>query len=128
VTVYLTVTEALAIHEDQIGRYGGAVGLRDAGLLEAALYRPQSGYYADLIEEAAAIWESLSQNHPFLDGNKRTALAVAFTFLVVNGASWNAPLSETETFVLDAYASARFDFQRLNEWLRGHVVVPEQDS
>lgn len=54
-TVYLTVAEALAIHEDQIRRYGGAEGLRDAGLLEAALFRPQNGYYADLVEEAAAI-------------------------------------------------------------------------
>lgn len=58
-----------AIHEDQIARYGGSAGMRDRGLLEAALYRPQTGYYADLIEEAAALWESLAQNHPFIDGN-----------------------------------------------------------
>jgi death-on-curing protein len=72
-TDYLTVVEVLAIHDDQIERYGGASGLRDRGLLEAAIFRPQTGYYADLIEEAAALWESLSQNHPFIDGNKRTA-------------------------------------------------------
>ena len=52
-TDYPTVTEVLAIHADQIERYGGADGVRDRGLLEAALYRPQTGYYADLIEEAA---------------------------------------------------------------------------
>ena len=69
-TDYITVIEALAIHEDQIHRYGGAAGVRDLGLVEAALYRPQTGYYADLIEEAAALWESLAQNHPFIDGNK----------------------------------------------------------
>ena len=52
---YLSVIEVLAIHEDQIERYGGAHGVRDLGLLEAALFRPQTGYYADLIEEAAAV-------------------------------------------------------------------------
>jgi len=72
----LTVIEVLAIHDDQIERYGGEAGVRDRGLLDAALFRPRSGYYADLIEEAAALWESLSQNHPFIDGNKRTGFAV----------------------------------------------------
>jgi death-on-curing protein len=76
---YLTVAEVLAMHDDQIKRYGGHPGIRDPGLLEAALYRPQTGYYADLIEEATALWESLSQNHPFVDGNKRTAFAAAYT-------------------------------------------------
>ncbi|MBV9397760.1 MAG: type II toxin-antitoxin system death-on-curing family toxin [Bryobacterales bacterium] len=77
---YLTVAEVLAMHADQIERYGGSHGIRDPGLLEAALFRPQTGYYADLIEEAAALWESLSQNHPFIDGNKRTAFAATDTF------------------------------------------------
>ena len=57
-TDYLTVVEVLALHADQIERYGGSHGIRDLGLLEAALYRPQTGYYADLIEEAGALWES----------------------------------------------------------------------
>jgi hypothetical protein len=65
-TDYLTVAEVLAMHADQIARYGGSHGVRDQGLLDAALYRPQTGYYADLIEEAAALWESLGQNHPFI--------------------------------------------------------------
>ena len=77
---FLTVVEVLAIHADQIERYGGSQGVRDQGLLEAALFRPQTGYYAHLIEEAAALWESLAQNHPFIDGNKRTAFAVTYTF------------------------------------------------
>ena len=58
-TDYLTVAEVLAMHADLIERYGGSQGVRDQGLLEAALYRPQTGYYTDLIEEAAALWESL---------------------------------------------------------------------
>ena len=57
-TDYLTVAEVLAIHADQIERYGGARGVRDQGLLEAALYRPQTGYYAGLIEQAAALWRA----------------------------------------------------------------------
>ncbi len=57
---YPTVVEVLAIQDDQIERYGGAAGVRDPGLLEAALFRPQTGYYANLVEETAALWESLS--------------------------------------------------------------------
>ena len=79
-TRYLTVPEVLAMHADQIERYGGSHGVRDGGLLESALYRPQTGYYADLIEETAAFWESLAQNQPFIDGNRRTAFAAAYTF------------------------------------------------
>ena len=79
---YLTLPEALAMHADQIERYGGSPGLRDPGLLESALYRPQTGYYADLVEEAAALWESMAQN-PFVDGNKRTAFAATYTFLAI---------------------------------------------
>ena len=102
-TDYLTVAEVLAIHEDQIARYGGSPGIRDRGLLEAALFRPQTGYYADLLEEAAALWESLSQNHPFVDGNKRTAFAATYTFLAINGAQLTAGLDETLTFVCGLY-------------------------
>ena len=84
-TDYLTLADTLAIHADLIQRYGGSPGLRDAGLLESALFRPQTGYYADLIEEAAALWESLGQNHAFVDGNKRVAFAATYTFLAING-------------------------------------------
>ncbi|ACI53279.1 death-on-curing family protein (plasmid) [Gluconacetobacter diazotrophicus PA1 5] len=124
-TDYLTVIEVLAIHDDQIGRYGGATGIRDRGLLEAALFRPQTGYYADLIEEAAALWESLSQNHPFIDGNKRTAFAVTWTFLAINGARLTAGAGETEDFILGLYAAGTFDFEHLKPWLRGHVAIIE---
>ncbi len=121
-TDYLTVTEVLAIHEDQIVRYGGSTGIRDRGLLEAALFRPQTGYYADLVEEAAALWESLSQNHPFVDGNKRTAFAVTYTFLVVNGAQLSAGLKETQDFICGLYEAGSFDFGHVKEWLREFVV------
>jgi death on curing protein len=121
-TDYLTVIEVLAIHQDQIERYGGIRGVRDPGLLEAALFRSQTGYYADLLEEAAALWESLSQNHPFVDGNKRTAFAATYTFLAINGAQLTADSSRTEKFILGLYGHGDFDFDHLIAWLRKNVT------
>jgi death on curing protein len=120
-TDYLTMAEVLAMHADQIERYGGSHGVRDPGLLEAALFRPQTGYYADLIEEAAALWESLSQNHPFIDGNKRTAFAATYTFLAINGSRLSADAQMTQDFVLALYEKNQFTFDRLVPWLRTHV-------
>ncbi len=121
-TDYLTIVEVLAIHTDQIRRYGGADGVRDMGLLEAALFRPQTGYYADLIEEAAALWESLSQNHPFVDGNKRAAFAATYTFLAINGGRFAVGADEAITFVTGLYETHRFEFVRLAAWLRDSLV------
>jgi death on curing protein len=126
-TDYVTVAEALAIHADQIERYGGSAGVRDFGLLEAALFRPQTGYYPGLIEEAAALWESLSQNHPFVDGNKRTAFAIAYTFLAINGARLTAGASETEDLLLGLYATGTFNFARLSLWLHDNVAFDAGD-
>lgn len=120
---YLTLIEVLALHADQIERYGGSPGLRDPGLLEAALYRPQTGYYADLIEEAAALWESLAQNHPFLDGNKRTAFAATYTFLAINGARITASAAATYTFISRLYDAGEFNFDALAPWLRRNVKL-----
>jgi death on curing protein len=123
VTDYLTTVEVLAIHTDQIERYGGAHGVRDPGLLESALYRPQTGYYADLIEETATLWESLSQNHPFVDGNKRTAFAAAYTFLAINGMRLTAGAEQTIAFVIGLYEGNQFSFEKLVPWLRENSCV-----
>ena len=120
-TDYLTLPEVVAMHADQIERYGGSTGIRDPGLLEAALYRPQTGYYADLIEEAAALWESLAQNHPFIDGKKRTAFAATYTFLAINGAYLTASAEDTYVFVIRLYDAGTFDFENLAAWLRSNV-------
>src|SRR5271167_952353 len=119
---HLTLAEVLAIHQDQIERYGGTHGVRDQGLLEAALYRPQTVYYADLVEEAAALWESLAQNHPFIDGNKRTAFAATYTFLAINGARLTATADETYAFISGLYEDNQFSFDKLVPWLRTHVT------
>jgi death-on-curing protein len=121
-TDYLTVAEVPAMHADLIERYGGTPGIRDQGLLEAALYRPQTGYYADLTEEAAALWESLSQNYPFLDGNKRTAFAATYTFLAINGLRVTADSEEISAFIESLYETNQLSFEKLVPWLRSHVA------
>ena len=82
---YLTLADVLTLHSVSLKLHGGADGVRDLGALESAIYRPQTGYYEDLIAEAAALFESLAINHPFIDGNKRVAFAATDTFLRVNG-------------------------------------------
>lgn len=117
-TTYLTIVEVLSIHADLIDRYGGASGVRDLGLLESAIFRPQTGYYRDLLEEAAALWESLSQNHAFVDGNKRTAFAALYTFLAVNGVSVTASAEAAWKFLSHLYTTGNFRLDVLAAWLR----------
>jgi death on curing protein len=120
---FLTLAEVLAIHQDQIDRYGGSDGLRDLGQLEAALFRPQTGYYADALEEAAALWESLGQNHPFIDGNKRTAFAAMFTFLAINGIELTAEPAATYLFIAGLYQKNTFGFRQILIWLRANTTA-----
>jgi len=122
VTDYLTLHDVLAMHADQIERYGGSSGIRDPGQLEAALFRPQTGHYQDLLDEATALWESLSQNHPFIDGNKRTAFAATYTFLAINGWRFVADADATAEFILGLYEQQAFTFEALVAWLRVNVV------
>ena len=119
--VYLTVAEVLAIHHNQIEEYGGGHGLRDQGALEAAVFRPQTGYYNDVAEEAAALMESLANNHPFTDGNKRVAFAAGHTFLLMNGFDLNIDPLEAYDFMIEAIAKSRFRFAVILEWLNSHI-------
>ena len=120
---YIRVEDILAIHADQIERYGGGEGIRDPGLLEAALFRPQTGYYPTLIDEAAALWESLSQNHPFVDGNKRTAFAATYVFLAINKLEITATDDQSQDFVLGLYSASRVTFENLRAWLSENTKV-----
>jgi len=119
---FLTFIEVLAIHQDQIERYGGSHGLRDPGQLEAALYRPQTGYYTEVLEEGAALWESLGQNHAFIDGNKRTAFAAMVTFLGINGIELTADPAVTYVFIAGLYQTNSFGFKQLLNWLRANTT------
>jgi death on curing protein len=122
VTFYPTVDEVIAVHARLIARFGGSLGIRDRGGLESALSRPQTGYYGDLIQEAAALWESLSQNHPFVDGDKRVAVTVTAAFLKVNGYRLEFDDADAFLFLIGLYESGRMRFAELESWLRRHAL------
>ena len=119
---YLTLADALAIHAVLIKRYGGVEGVRDMGALESALYRPQTGYYRDVIQEAAALLESLSINHPFVDGNKRVAFAVTDVFLRLNGYRFSIPANDIYAKLSELFQSGQFRFDALEKWMREVVT------
>lgn len=110
------------MHHALIERYGGSAGLRDAGALEAALFRPQSGYYDDLIWEAAALFESLAMNHPFIDGNKRIAFACVDVFLKANGLRIAAKPMAIHKWMLGHLEARSFTLAHIEPWLRKHVA------
>ena len=119
---YLTVADVLGMHIALISRYGGAPGVRDPGGLEAALFRPQTGYYGDVVAEAAAMMESLAINHPFVDGNKRISFAAADVFLRVNG--WRLKRAPMEIFaeMIQMLESGTFDIAHIEPWLRSFAI------
>ena len=119
--VYLTVAEVAAIHQHQI-EYRGEHGLLNQGSLEAAVFRPQTGYYNDLSEEAAALFESLVNNHPFVDGNKRVGFAAMHTFLLLNGFDLDVSSQEAYEFMVKTMEASKFRFALLREWIAGHLV------
>ena len=109
---YLTEDDVLFIHEALIGRFGGAAGVRDPFLLGSAVLRPRNGYYDGAVQEACALLESLLVNHPFADGNKRTAFAACDVFLRLNGVTLRAPDETLYAAVirwLETPASARWE-------------------
>ena len=113
--------EVIATHHTLIVEFGGAMGLRDLGALESALFRPQMGYYDGLIEEAAAMLESLAMNHPFVDGNKRTAFFVTDSFLRDNGYFVDCNNDEAYAFFMKLFETNSFRFAELKVWLEEHV-------
>ena len=116
-----TIEEVIAIHDVAIHEFGGSLGLRDAGALDSALMRPQLGYYNDITEEAAALMESLAMNHPFVDGNKRTAFYATDTFLRKNGHFIDCDNDEAYEFFMQLFETNSFRFAQLHAWLEQHV-------
>ncbi len=118
--IWINATAAQFIHDDQIATHGGAYGLLNAGMLESALARPQNLYAyetASLFDLAAAYGFGIAKNHAFIDGNKRTAFLVMFTFLKVNG--WHLIVSEPEAVItMQEVASGIVAEARLAEWLQ----------
>ena len=120
---YLTTADVLAIHAVLIKRYGGASGVREPGALESAVFRPQSGYYSDVVQEACALLESLLINHPFVDGNKRVAFAASDVFLRINGQRINADWQHLHGLMLRWIAlTPKERFQTMEAELRSLIV------
>jgi len=119
---HLSVDEVLAIHEELISRFGGSGGVRDLGLLESALYRPRTGYYADIVEMSAAMFESLLMNHPFVDGNKRVAFFATDVFLRLNGWKLGVDPTDARTFLIELLDEGIADFEHLVPWIRRSIV------
>ncbi len=111
----------LALHAVLIDEFGGTDGVRDLGALESAVFRPQTGYYDDPVAEAAALLESLIQNHPFLDGNKRVAVAAADVHLRMHGFELAGDSIEHHKYLVGLMESGAVDWKSLDGWLRNNV-------
>lgn len=123
--VFLSLEEVLALHDDQLRRYGGAGGLRDLGLLSSAVAIPKATFGGELLhqslfETAAAYLFHIARNHPFLDGNKRTALAAALVFLWLNDQEIEAGEDELTELVLGV-AEGRVSKAEVAVFLKGHA-------
>ena len=116
-----TIDQVVRMHDWLIARYGGSYGIRDMGALESAILRPQMGYYDSIIEEAAALMESLSQNHPFVDGNKRVAFTATDIFLRINGFYIDCERYAAYAFFIWLYETGSFRFANLVPWLEEHA-------
>ena len=111
----------LAIQERLIERFGGEHGVRDRGLLESALFRPQTGYYTHLEEMAAAMFESLLINHAFIDGNIRVAFFATDVFLRLNGWKLVLTADEGEQFIV-GMLDTNCSFEKILPWIRMRIV------
>ena len=124
---FLSIAEVLEIHRDQIDRYGGSLGIRDLGLLQSALAQPQVTFkgtflHRDLIEMGAAYLYHLTQNHPFLDGNKRVGAVACLVFLILNDVEVELSEEELETAV-HKVASSEWSKAVLTDFLRQHSAA-----
>lgn len=124
---YLTPEEVLRLHTLLVKRYGGTGGVRDWGLVESALVRPRASFgdhqaYPDIFDKAAVLLYSLVKNHGFVDGNKRTGIAVCGTFLILNGYELDVPQEALITFTL-AIAEGKLSEVEIGAWLRKHAKI-----
>ncbi|MFI5103437.1 MAG: type II toxin-antitoxin system death-on-curing family toxin [Terriglobales bacterium] len=118
---FLTIEEVVEINLDAVRKFGGVHGIRDHAALEGAIGRPRSGYYKDTIEEAAALFESLAQNHPFIDGNKRTAFTASAIFLAINGYVLTFNDAEAYAWLMGLFQKQQLNKINIDTWLRAHT-------
>lgn len=120
--LFPSLEEALELHRQLICRFGGGEGVRDFGLLESALYRPQTGYYEDIVQMAAALMESLFMNHPFVDGNKRMAFFLTDVFLRMNGWKIEVKPKAGHRFIMALLKQKTLRYVTIAKWLRKHLA------
>lgn len=121
---YLNINQVLAIHSEVIEQAGGSRGVRDIGLVDSAVARPQATFggkdlYPNIFSKAACLGHSLIRNHPFVDGNKRTGYMSMRLFLNINGYDIKAPEDEKYKFVIEI-AEKEKDERSIAEWLKKH--------
>ena len=119
-TRYLSVEQVVEINAEMVKHFGGVHSVRDRGALESAVARPSAGYYVDVLEDAA-LFESLLQNHPLLDGNKRTAVTATAVFLVLNGYQLSMDDVETYNWLIALLEKQQLTKANLESWLRQHA-------
>ncbi len=122
----ISLNEVLEIHELLISEFGGSLGTRDLNLLNSALNRPFSGsgnveFYPNLTEKAAALIESIVSNHPFIDGNKRTAYVLMRLYLIEEGYDINASQNEKYEFVLKI-ADGKLNYKEIVKWIESKLI------
>ena len=120
-TLFPTLEESLELHRVVVERFGGQLGVRDLGMLQSALGRPQTGYYDTLCQQAAALLQSLAMNHPFIDGNKRVGFALTAIFLRMNKHRFVVTAAEGEAFLLQKVIADRADLTEIADWLESHT-------
>jgi death on curing protein len=118
---YLTVAEVYRMQHRLIEMFGGLHGVRDKGAVEAAVFRPQTGYYNSIEEEAAALMESFANNHGFVDGNKRIAFTATDVFLRRNGFYIEVEGLDGYTFIDASIDRHEFRFAPILDWIRQHI-------
>ena len=118
---YLTVAEVYRMQHRLIDLFGGGYGVREQGAVEAAVFRPQTGYYNCIEEEAAALMESLGNNHGFIDGNKRIAFTAVDVFLRRNGFYLEVEGIDGHAFIEGSIARHEFRFAQILIWIRQHL-------
>lgn len=121
-TQFLTHDEVFEIQSRLAERFGGQAGIRDSGLLVSALYRPQTGYFEDLTEMGAALFESLIMNHPFIDRNKPVAFFGIDVFFRLNGYKLKVDPVEAHSFLIELLGNDKCDFNNLLPWIRQSIV------
>lgn len=119
---FLSQDELLEIHSRLIERFGGESGIRDLGLLDSALFRPQTGYYDDLAEMGAALFESLIMNHPFVDDNERIAFFATDVFFRLNGHKLEVSADEAHPFLIGLLEAGECSYDKLLPWIRRSIV------